>query len=44
MPVKLKNTALSEQHFESMKKSISALDKKVDLVLLDGNAKIPNLT
>ena len=29
--------------FESMKKSIAALDNPVDLVLIDGNTKIPNL-
>ena len=28
--------------FSSMKKSVSALNKKVDLVLIDGNTKIPN--
>lgn len=28
--------------FESMKKSVKTLSKKADLVLIDGNAKIPN--
>ena len=31
-----------ELHFSFNEKSVSALNKKVDLVLIDGNTKIPN--